>query len=51
MSFVDLYTSGEHRRNLAHFAAIATLAAIDGEVNPRRKNNAGSFCKKIRYKR
>ena len=33
MSFADLYTSGEHRRNLAHFAALATLAAIDGELS------------------
>lgn len=33
MSFVDLYSNSEHRTNLAHFAAIATLAAVDGSIN------------------
>ncbi|MCW1954063.1 MAG: TerB family tellurite resistance protein, partial [Flavobacteriia bacterium] len=33
MSFVDLYSHSEHRKNLAHFAAIATLAAVDGHIN------------------
>jgi uncharacterized tellurite resistance protein B-like protein len=47
MSFVDLYTSGEHRRNLAHFAAIATLAAIDGEVNPQEKVMLDRFARKL----
>ncbi|MBB4119341.1 MAG: TerB family tellurite resistance protein [Mesonia hippocampi] len=33
MSFTDLFDSGEHRRNLGHFASIVNLAAIDGEIN------------------
>lgn len=34
MAIVDLYSSGEHRRNLAHFAAMASLAAVDGVIGP-----------------
>ena len=33
MSFTDLFDSGEHRRNLGHFAAIANMATVDGELN------------------
>ncbi|GGW48134.1 tellurite resistance TerB family protein [Arenibacter certesii] len=47
MSFVDLYSSGTHRRNLAHFAAIATLAAVDGEVNPEEKELLDRFANKL----
>jgi len=37
MSFVDLFGSGEHLRNLGHFAAIVNLAAIDGEINAKEE--------------
>ncbi|MDP5231242.1 MAG: TerB family tellurite resistance protein [Cellulophaga sp.] len=47
MSFVDLYSSGEHRRNLAHFAAIGSLAAIDGEINPQEKVMLDRFARKL----
>ena len=47
MSFVDLYSSGEHRRNLAHFSSIASLAAIDGEVNPQEKVLLDRFARKL----
>lgn len=47
MSFVDLYSSGEHRRNLAHFASIASLAAIDGAVNPQEKVLLDRFARKL----
>lgn len=47
MSFADLYTSGEHRRNLAHFAALATLAAIDGELSIEEKNMLDRFATKL----
>lgn len=47
MSFVDLYSSGEHRRNLAHFASIASLAAVDGEVNPQEKIMLDRFARKL----
>ncbi len=33
MSLIDLYESTEHRKNLAHFAAIVNLANADGEIN------------------
>ncbi len=32
MSFIDLFESGEHQRNLGHFASIANMAAIDGAL-------------------
>lgn len=47
MSFVDLYSSGEHRRNLAHFAAIASLAAVDGEVSKEEKLLLDRFADKL----
>ncbi len=47
MGFSDLYTSGEHRRNLAHFAAIATLASVDGEISDREKKMLDSFADKL----
>lgn len=47
MSFVDLYSSGTHRRNLAHFAAIATLAAVDGDINLEEKKLLDRFADKL----
>ena len=47
MSFADLYTSGEHRRNLAHFAALATLASIDGEISTEEKILLDRFATKL----
>ena len=47
MSFADLYTSGEHRRNLAHFAALATLASIDGEISTEEKVLLDRFASKL----
>ncbi len=47
MSFVDLYGTGEHRRNLAHFAAMATLAASDGEIHPEEKKLLDRFADKL----
>lgn len=47
MSYVDLYSSGTHRRNLAHFASIATLAAVDGEINSQEKELLDRFAKKL----
>jgi len=47
MSFADLYTSGEHRRNLAHFAALATLASIDGEISTEEKKMLDRFATKL----
>jgi len=47
MSYVDLYSGGAHRRNLAHFASIATLAAIDGEINSQEKELLDRFANKL----
>lgn len=33
MSIIDLFESSEHRNNMAHFAAIVNLAAVDGKIN------------------
>lgn len=47
MPILDLYNHSEKRRNLAHFAAIATLAAVDGEVNSQEMVLLRSFAHKL----
>lgn len=47
MSFIDLYNHSEHRRNLAHFAAIATLATADGQLNPNELMLLNQFAEKL----
>ena len=47
MSFVDLYSNSEHRNNVAHFAAIATLAAVDGSINEAEMLILNRFAKKL----
>ncbi|CAI8179751.1 MAG: TerB family tellurite resistance protein [Flavobacteriaceae bacterium] len=47
MSFVDLYTHSEHRKNVAHFAAIATLAAVDGQINDSELAVLNRFSNKL----
>ncbi|WP_034919867.1 TerB family tellurite resistance protein [Gillisia sp. CAL575] len=47
MSFVDLFDSGEHLRNLGHFAAIVNLAAIDGEINALEEVQLQRFARKL----
>ncbi|WP_373058598.1 TerB family tellurite resistance protein [Zunongwangia sp. H14] len=47
MSFSDLFGSGEHLRNLSHFAAIVNLAAVDGEINPREEAMLARFARKL----
>lgn len=47
MAIADLYSSGEHRRNLAHFAALATLASVDGEISPEEKKMLDRFATKL----
>ncbi|TAI47243.1 TerB family tellurite resistance protein [Flagellimonas allohymeniacidonis] len=37
MPILDLYEHGEQRSNLAHFATLASLAAVDGVVNEKEK--------------
>lgn len=47
MSFSDLFGSGEHLRNLGHFASIVNLAAVDGEINLREEEQLRRFAAKL----
>ncbi|EAQ51330.1 tellurite resistance TerB family protein [Leeuwenhoekiella blandensis] len=47
MSFSDLFDSGEHRRNLGHFAAIANMATVDGELNAEETKLLKRFAVKL----
>ena len=47
MSILDLYNHSEKRRNLAHFASMATLAAVDGEINAKELKVIDSFARKL----
>lgn len=47
MSFTDLFDSGEHRRNLGHFAAIANMATVDGEIGPEEEKLLKRFAVKL----
>ncbi len=47
MPIKDLYDHSEKRDNLAHFAAIASLAAVDGEINPREQKVIDKFAVKL----
>ena len=47
MAIVDLYFHSEHRRNLAHFASLASLAAVDGEINTKEKGLLDRFARKL----
>lgn len=47
MSFKDLYGNSEHRSNLAHFAAMATLAASDGEISEQERTLLDRFANKL----
>ena len=47
MPILDLYNHSEHRKNLAHFASLASLAAVDGEVNPEEKRDLDRFAYKM----
>lgn len=47
MSFSDLFGSGEHLRNLGHFASIVNLAAVDGEINAEEEEQLRRFARKL----
>lgn len=47
MSFSDLFGTGEHLRNLGHFAAIVNLAATDGEINKKEEAQLRQFANKL----
>ena len=37
MSILEAYESGEHESKISHFAAMVTLAGIDGPINPEER--------------
>jgi uncharacterized tellurite resistance protein B-like protein len=47
MSILDLFESSNHRNNIAHFAAIVYIAAIDGMINEDEERVINSFASKL----
>ncbi|HET8804601.1 MAG TPA: TerB family tellurite resistance protein [Aequorivita sp.] len=47
MSFTDLFESGEHSRNVGHFASIANIASIDGAINAEEEKMLQRFARKL----
>jgi uncharacterized tellurite resistance protein B-like protein len=47
MSFTDLFESGEHKRNLGHFASIVSIAAVDGALDPDEEKMLKRFARKL----
>jgi uncharacterized tellurite resistance protein B-like protein len=47
MPILDLYYHSEKKKNLAHFAALASLAAVDGVVSAREKAALDRFAHKL----
>ncbi|MEL6812843.1 MAG: TerB family tellurite resistance protein [Bacteroidota bacterium] len=47
MTFKDLYESGEHKRNLGHFASIASMAGVDGALNEDEIKLLQRFAKRL----
>ncbi|WP_411029663.1 TerB family tellurite resistance protein [Spongiimicrobium sp. 3-5] len=47
MSFKDLYYHSGQRKNLAHFAALTSLAAVNGEVKPEELKLLDRFAQKL----
>jgi uncharacterized tellurite resistance protein B-like protein len=38
MTILEAYESGEHESKISHFAAMVTLARVDGSINPQEQN-------------
>ncbi|SHI63498.1 hypothetical protein SAMN04488096_103120 [Mesonia phycicola] len=47
MSYSDLFGSGEHTRNLGHFASIVNIAAVDGEINNEEREVLERLARKL----
>lgn len=47
MSFTDLFESGEHKRNLGHFASIASIAGVDGSLGEEEEKMLRRFARKL----
>ena len=47
MSFIDLFESGEHKRNLGHFASLANIAFLDGKLSVIQEKLLARFARKL----
>ncbi len=47
MAIIDLYEHSDEKHNLAHFATLASLASVDGEINPKEKAILDKFAFKL----
>ena len=47
MPIIDWYEHGEKRKELAHFATLCSLAAVDGEINADEKAILDKFAFKL----
>jgi uncharacterized tellurite resistance protein B-like protein len=47
MSFRDLFESGEHNRNIGHFASIVKIASVDGALNEEEEKLLKRFARKL----
>ena len=47
MSFTELFESGEHSRNLSHFASIVRIANVDGALGEEEKKLLKRFARKL----
>lgn len=47
MSFTDLFESGEHSRNLGHFASIANMATVNGKLGMEEEKMLKRFAEKL----
>ncbi|MEN1784073.1 MAG: TerB family tellurite resistance protein [Bacteroidota bacterium] len=47
MPIIDLYEHSGQKHNLAHFATLASLAAVDGEINAAEKAVLDKFAFKL----
>lgn len=47
MSFTNLFKSGEHSRNLGHFASLVTLASVQGEIKEPEAKLLRRFARKL----
>ncbi len=47
MSFRDLFESGEHKRNIGHFASIVRIASVDGGLNVDEERLLKRFARKL----
>ncbi len=47
MSIYDLYDSGEHQNNSAHFAALVNLAQVDGNIKREEEIVLGRLAVKL----